>query len=66
MDSQERLLRLPEVMYLTGLCKSDVYRLEAAGLFPKRRRLGGKTVCWTLSDILRFVESRPTVAENQR
>lgn len=63
MDAHERLLRLPEVMRLTALCKSDVYRLEAAGLFPKRRRLAGRTVCWTLSDILRFVESRPTVAE---
>jgi len=66
MNSQERLLRLPEVMHLTGLCRSDVYRLEAAGIFPKRRRLVGRTVCWTLSDVLRFVESRPTVADAQR
>ena len=66
MESKERLLRLPEVMRLTALCRSDVYRLEAAGLFPKRRRLVGRTVCWTLSDVVRFVESRPTVAEDQR
>ena len=66
MDAHERLLRLPEVMRLTALCKSDVYRLEAAGLFPKRRRLVGRTVCWTLSDVLRFVESRPTVAEGRQ
>ena len=45
-DDDDQFLRLPEVLRLVGLCKSTVYRLEAAGLFPRRRKIGPRAVGW--------------------
>jgi prophage regulatory protein len=42
----ERLIRLPELVQLTGLSKRTIYRLEEAGRFPSRRRLGLRAVGW--------------------
>ncbi len=61
-----RLIRLPEVRELTGLCKSDIYRMEAAGDFPGRRRLSGRTVAWLLSDVMQWIQNRPTVAGKEQ
>lgn len=61
--NEQRLIRLPEVRGLTGLCKSDIYRMEAAGDFPSRRRLSGRTVAWLLSDVMDWIQNRPTVTE---
>lgn len=53
------LLRLREVMRVTGLTRSKVYRLEAAGEFPKRRRLTGTCVAWRSDEVQAWIESRP-------
>ena len=34
-------------------------RLERAGLFPKRRELSPKRICWRLLDIEAWLASRP-------
>ena len=45
-DTGKRLVRMPEVVRRTGLSKRTIYRLEAAGKFPRRRRLGLRAVGW--------------------
>ena len=54
-----RLLRLRQVLEITGLCKSQLYRLLAAGKFPKPVRVGPRTVRWTLESILAWIENLP-------
>ncbi len=40
--TQERFLRLPEVMHLCGLSRSTIYELIRKGEFPPQVSLGGK------------------------
>jgi prophage regulatory protein len=53
-----RFIRLPEVLRLTGLSRSTVYRMEARGDFPKRRQLGIGSVGWNFGEVLAWLESR--------
>jgi prophage regulatory protein len=41
-----RLLRIQEVMRLTGLSRMTIYRFEKGGNFPKRRQIGKNSVRW--------------------
>ena len=54
-----RLLRIQEVMSVTGLSRMTIYRLEKGGSFPSRRRLGKNSVAWRDDDISAWVASRP-------
>ena len=57
--SQTRLLRLRKVLEITGLYRSFLYRLIAAGKFPQPVRIGPRTVRWTLESILAWIENLP-------
>src|SRR5882757_9990945 len=50
-ESLERLIRIPEVLRRTGLSKRMIYRLEAEGRFPRRRKLGLRAVGWPESQV---------------
>lgn len=52
------LLRLPEVKTRTGLSRSEIYRRESLGEFPKRVKLGARSVGWVSSEIQEFIEAR--------
>ena len=54
-----RLLRLSEVLEDTGLCKSQLYRLMAAGTFPKPVRVGPRTVRWAHESVLAWMANLP-------
>ena len=56
-----RLLRIQEVISVTGISRMTIYRLEKEGLFPSRRRLGKNSVAWLDDDISAWVAGRPTV-----
>jgi prophage regulatory protein len=56
-----RLLRLTEVMALTGLSRMTIWRLEKSGEFPARRQLGHHSIAWLESDVHGWIESRPPV-----
>ncbi|UUF26870.1 AlpA family transcriptional regulator [Escherichia coli] len=51
MLSTDRFIREKECQQLTGLSRSCRYRLEKAGQFPSRRKLGGRSVGWSLSEV---------------
>ena len=55
----DRLLRRRQVEEITGLSRSSIYRLMEEGEFPRPVKVGPKAVRWRLSDILRWLESRP-------
>ena len=60
--NSERLIRLPEVIQLTGSSRSSIYRDMADGVFPASIRIGKRSVAWRLSEILGWIRSRPTIA----
>lgn len=54
--SDERMLRLPQVVTRTGLSKPTIYRRAKNGTFPKPRKLGERAVAWLESEISDFIE----------
>ncbi len=61
MNIENKLLRLPQVVEITSLSKSSIYRREKAGQFPKRFSLGGNCVVWKSIEIDRWVKNLSTV-----
>jgi prophage regulatory protein len=57
-----RLIRLPQVLDLSGLTKSTLDRLEGSGQFPKRFHLSARTIAWREEDILNWVRQRSAPA----
>jgi prophage regulatory protein len=55
---------MKQVVTMTGLSRMTIYRLEAAGLFPARRKLGTNSVGWIEEDIAAWIASRPVAGTN--
>ena len=58
MKIEHRLLRLPEVMEITGLSKTTIYRLMALTRFPQNIKLGSNGVAWIAAEIYQFIEEK--------
>ena len=54
-----QLLRFSEVLTLTGLSRSSLYRLLAAGEFPEPVRVGPKSKRFREDDIQAWIDGRP-------
>ena len=54
-----QLMTLDEVLALTRMSKSNLYRKIALGLFPKPIRLGPRTVRWRRWEVEGWIASRP-------
>jgi prophage regulatory protein len=52
---RDSIVRIAEVKRRTGLSVATIYRRAEAGTFPKRIRLGPRSVGWYQSDIDDFV-----------
>ncbi|MEH0691015.1 AlpA family transcriptional regulator [Vibrio cholerae] len=53
-----RLIRLNEVLAMTGLSKSGVYRSIEKRQFPKQVSLGDRAVAWVESEVQAWVIDR--------
>ena len=60
--SNQRLIRIKEVIYLTGLTRSSIYRLMAIGSFPKQIKLGERCIAWSLEQIEGWVSAKLKLA----
>lgn len=58
---QHIYLRWPRVKAATGLSRSTVWRLEQAGLFPRRRQLAPNSVGWSSAEIDAWLATRQHV-----
>ena len=58
---QGRLLRLYDVIEITGIKKSTIYDGVKSGDFPKPVKLSKRAVAWRDDDIQRWIESRSLV-----
>jgi prophage regulatory protein len=54
----QRLLRLSEVKRLTGLSRATLYRLQAAGQFPRQVKLGARASAWVQGAVLAWIAAR--------
>ncbi len=61
-----RLLRLPEVLTLTGLSKSVLHDLVKKGRFPASVRISERAVAWWECEVRAWMEIPPTNAIAQR
>lgn len=62
-----RLIRLPEVIHLTGLKRSSIYSFIERGIFPAQISLSGpagRAVGWDESAIEQWISDRIQEAEN--
>lgn len=55
---RDRFIRLPEVLYTTGLSRSTVYEMMTRRQFPVQISLGGKTVAWLESEVENWMAER--------
>ena len=57
---QKRLLRIKEVIALTGLSRSYIYKLTDEGGFPPKVNLtaGGTSVAWVEAEVQAWIEQK--------
>ena len=58
---EERLLRLREVVEITSLSRSTIYRMMNAGQFPQSVKIRSRSVRWKLSDINAWMDSKTSM-----
>ena len=54
----EKVLRKPEVRQMVGLSDPTIWRLEKAGKFPQRVKLGERSCGYFQSEILAWLDSK--------
>jgi len=53
-----RILRLPEVLHLTGMSRSSLYLRISEGKFPAQTPLGGRSVGWDSLAVERWIKEQ--------
>lgn len=60
-QASNRMLRSREVVNLTGLSKTTLWRLENAGDFPARKKLSVGAVGWSLLEVEEWISGRDII-----
>lgn len=58
MLNQPRVIRIVDVCKRVALSRSQVYRLEAAGSFPARLKIGPRASAWLEAEIDGWISDR--------
>lgn len=58
------ILRTNDVISMTGLSRTTIWRMERSGQFPKRVQLGAKCVGWIEGEVIDWIETRPRVGDH--
>lgn len=53
-----RFIRIKEVLSITSLSKSDLYRRIADGTFPAQVKLGPMTTAWQEDEVRAWMDAR--------
>ncbi len=51
----DEIVREPELLRLTGLSRSSIYRLEKQKKFPQRVRISERAVGWIASQVQKWI-----------
>lgn len=60
----DRMIKLPEVISMTGLSRSSIYLLIKKGNFPSQVKLSTRSSGWHWKEIHSWLESRPRGSQN--
>ena len=58
MITEQQFIRLGEVIQITSLSKTSIYRLISEGTFPKQIQIGKRSVVWVRSDINNWINQK--------
>ena len=58
MITEQQFIRLGEVIQITSLSKTSIYRLISEGTFPKQIQIGKRAVGWVRSDINAWINQK--------
>lgn len=58
----DRIVRLPEALQMTGVTAMTLWRWERDKKFPKRIHLGPRAIGWRLSDLQAWIATREQAA----
>ena len=58
MITEQQFIRLGEVIQITSLSKTSIYRLISEGTFPKQIQIGKRAVVWVRSDINAWINQK--------
>lgn len=53
-----KFIKLSDVIELTSLARSTIYKFVAEGRFPKQVSLGGNCVAWVEDEVMEWLEAR--------
>ncbi len=56
MATQEKFLKINQVMEVTGLSKSEIYKRVKLGTFPKQIKLSFRSIVWVESEIQLWIQ----------
>ena len=56
-----RIIRIREVIALTGLSRSAIYAGVKAGTFPRQVKLSARSSGWVRGEVIGWVKERPRV-----
>ena len=60
-----KILKQKEVVYLTGLSRVTIWRLEQRGDFPTKIVLSPNRVGWLENEVSDWIASRPRISSQQ-
>jgi prophage regulatory protein len=61
MENKTVVIRRKKLLELIGVSSATQWRMEKAGLFPARRRLGKGSVGWILSEVEEWIKNRERI-----
>lgn len=59
------ILRLADVVRLTGLSRSSIYRFESLGQFPARVKLSESASGWKAEQVQEWINCRPLASKKE-
>lgn len=60
-QTSNRMLRVKELVTITGLSKTTLWRLEKVGDFPARKKLSVGAVGWSLLEVENWISGRDVI-----
>ncbi|MBK5937167.1 helix-turn-helix transcriptional regulator [Halorhodospira halophila] len=64
-DRIDRIIRVREVLHLTGYSRSGLYTAMRRGDFPQGVKLGPRATGWRETEVREWLESRPSIYGDQ-
>lgn len=56
IDNSRKLLRVKQVVEMTGIPRSTLYQMMSEGRFIKPVKLGERSVAWKLGEIIGWID----------